>query len=455
MLDLISGKLYNKSIYEEMQNYGYEGSEQEMAKWLLALVRGEIKDPWSYAQELGGTSKDNFDYFYNEFLNNGIVNADGGDSYPGSWDIQPIEPGDNFNIYNFYKSLGFNGSQQELYEQLLTLANGLLSGGSASDDIYDLGEDKFPGMWNDNGNEPINYQTVYEWFKSAGYTGTENELKIQMNNIANLIISGTVNGGSADSWPGDDVFEGFWSDGNSPIPVSNDFYEYMKSIGYKEDKNTLDNQILNLCNQFITGYVSGGNSSDNSGMNLDDKFEGEWNISENGSCECITPDTIFGGDADSQDEKEQDKFEGEWNIKEGSSCDCIMPDTITGGNASNGPGKEEFEGSWNNIASTNNFYNYMKVNANYPYSKETLDSQLAEIFNKYSSSVSIDAGSSISPDGKEEYQGQLPEIRNALLQYMINELHFNPTEENIEEFNTRFGEFVNEGNLIGALDGNK
>lgn len=312
MLDLVMGKFYNQSIYQQLQDYGYTGTESQAAEWLLKLVNGELGDgvdPYNYMKASFpdyDATREEFNHQYGALMMlylNG--NANGGNaSGDGMWDdkwsgyIPNTPSGNSKTLYEMYKDIGYPGTEEELYAQLVIIAQTLFTDGGNSKD------DKLPGVnegWSNYIPEPDDerYKTLYELYQRAGLdknSMTEAEFNTKaIDYMQNSTLPYIADGGSsenndiigpnegfinADIEPGNyniyhDI-EGGNAAGNGPggqifinsdpsQGVTDDFFQTLKKAGYRYDIDTLSEQILELTNvdDYSVNIDAGGASTPN------------------------------------------------------------------------------------------------------------------------------------------------------------------------------------------------
>lgn len=290
MKDLLDEKFLKseKTIYEHLvDEYSYTGTEDDAKLWILRLVDGMLKSPYMLAEELGETSEDTFNLAYKTYLVDHIFDGGGNDVYPGNWEPIPIEPTptESFDIYEFYQSIGYNLTRQDLYNRLLTLANGILSGGSASDDITDLGGDKFEGSWNTPEESTFTQKSLYELYKEIadGDILNESDFVNRFNNYMQEMIHLDCGG--------EDKYEGEWNiKPDEPIAITpKTLYELYQDIGLNSENMSLEEfskKALDYMENSELPYVTDGG---NAYGDVDNKvFEGEFIIKDIPGCECTT-----------------------------------------------------------------------------------------------------------------------------------------------------------------------
>lgn len=315
MLDLVMGRFYNVSIYDQLKIWGFEGTEGQAAEWILKLVRGELGDgvdPYNYMK----TSFPDYDATREEFnaqygalmmlyLNGGASggNAAGdgmwNDKYDTGIPVIPDTPNSK-SLYQMYKDIGYPGTEKELYTQLVLIAQTLFSDGGLATNNTDPGNNDFSGYLPEPG--PVSLDTsLYKLYQKAGLdksTINENEFnKKVVDTVQNTNIPYSIQGGDAENtiyvdevteYPGlpdvgpIDFYPTNISGGNSTGTewggnifagdnpdngIEPLFFTYLKSQGYKYDIETLASQIIELTNVNTDVSVDGGNSEGNDALN--------------------------------------------------------------------------------------------------------------------------------------------------------------------------------------------
>lgn len=480
MFDLLSGNFYNKTLYQHLvDECNYTGTEAQANEWLLKLVNKQLESPWMLAQRLGNDitppqTEEEFNYMYKQLLINYTVDAGTGDKFDGDWTIpEPIEP-EIFDIYKFYQSIGYQGSESQLYSALYTLANMLISGGNSSnddlaheDDIYS-GDFKIP--------ETPSQKTLYQlYLEIATNPMSEKDFNKRFNDYMEEII--TIDGMDADKNNMPQEFNGDFSD--NPVGfIQKSLYELYKDILDNPNNLLTEKEFNNKFNKYMASLlpdtVEGGDATD-TGLGKDE-FNGDWtddsiNITQKDLYELFLDCGMDKNDISEADFNKkmadlagksnlpygisgegEDEYNGTFNVPENENNSLK---NITGGNADGtGPGGSEFFGDFSGSPTTQNFYTYMQ-SIGFTKSKQSLDEQILNLANGYLTGVlngdNADDTDNIPAD--EKYEGNF-DASNVMTPEFVQYMRSLGWSGDEKELGQRMLDFGN-GLVDGTIDGNR